>query len=129
MAKIRDRYITDTKQLKNDCVDIVSKCYLMLGQKPDAKQIIMMSQLLYDDLVNMYGGFTIDEVKFAFEQGVRHSDNGGFVNVRNFNLWLKEYDKKACFDRSQNRLTDYQRYESNIKQINTTINKAKQLKK
>ena len=126
--QIWSRYNTDQKQLKTDCVDLVSKCYLMLGQKPDTQQVVIMAQLLYDDLINRYSRLTMEEVSFAFEQGIRHSDNGGFVNVRNFNLWLKEYHNKACLDRSQNRLTDYQRYEANVKRIGNTINKAKLLK-
>jgi len=65
-----------------------------------------MAQLLYHDLVRYYGGMTIEEVKFAFEQGIRNSENGNFVNVRNFNIWLKEYKKSAALKRQQRLLTD-----------------------
>tara|TARA_S200002703_G_scaffold36891_2_gene32047 strand:+ start:463 stop:765 length:303 start_codon:yes stop_codon:yes gene_type:complete len=100
----------------------------MLGQKPDTQQVVIMSQLLYDDLINRYSRLTMQEVSFAFEQAIRHSDNGGFVNVRNFNLWLAEYKQKAQLQRRQNQLTDYQRHEQNVKRIGNTINKAKRLK-
>jgi len=126
--KIFYRYKNDQNKLKTDCVDLVSKCYLMLGQKPDTQQVVIMAQLLYGDLIHRYGGLTMDEVGFAFEQGVRESESGGFVNVRSMNIWLKEYKTKANLMRSQKRLTDYQRYEENVKQIGTTINKAKQIK-
>ena len=126
--QIWSRFNTDQKQLKTDCVDLVSKCYLLLGQKPETQQVVIMAQLLYDDLINRYGRLTMDEVSFAFEQGVRSSDNGGFVNVRNFNLWLKEYRQQAQLKRQQGLLTDYQKHEANVKRIGTTINKAKQLK-
>lgn len=126
--QIWHRFNNDQANLKKDCVDIVSKCYLMLGQKPDTQQVIIMAQLLYEDLVNRYSALTLEEVKFAFEQGIRHSDSGGFVNVRSMNIWLKEYKTKANLMRSQKRLTDYQRYEENVKQIGTTINKAKRIK-
>lgn len=122
------RFNNDQKQLKTDCVDLVSKCYLMLGQKPDTQQVVIMSQLLYDDLINSYSRLTIEEVTFAFEQGIKHSDNGAFVNVRNFNLWLKEYKQKAQLKRQQGLITDYQKYEANVKRIENTINKAKQIK-
>ena len=122
------RFNNDQKQLKTDCVDLVGKCYLMLGQKPDTQQVVIMSQLLYDDLVNSYSRLTMQEVNFAFEQAIRHSDNGGFVNVRNFNLWLAEYKQKAQLQRQQNLLTDYQRHEQNVKRIGNTIKKAKQIK-
>ena len=60
--KIWYRYNNDNKQLKNDCVDVLSRCYLMLGQKPNAKQIVMMSSLLYEDLINRYSSNNIKQV-------------------------------------------------------------------
>jgi hypothetical protein len=122
------RFSKDREQLNVDCVDVLSKCYLMLGQKPDTEQIVMMSKLLVDDLSRFYPSMEMDEVVFAFEQGIRHSDNGGFVNVRNWNIWLKEYKTKANLKRQQRQLTDYQRDRDGLKMIGETINKAKRLK-
>ena len=122
------RFTNDREQLNVDCVDVLSKCYLMLGQKPDTEQIVMMSKLLVDDLSRFYGSMDMKEVLFAFEQGVRHSDNGGFVNVRNWNIWLKEYKSKANLKRQQRQLTDYQKDREGQRLINETINKAKRLK-
>tara|TARA_R100000951_G_C2613439_1_gene171965 strand:+ start:510 stop:905 length:396 start_codon:yes stop_codon:yes gene_type:complete len=122
------RFSKDREQLNVDCVDVLSKCYLMLGQKPDTEQIVMMSKLLVDDLSRFYPSMEMDEVVFAFEQGVRHSDNGGFVNVRNWNIWLKEYKTKANLKRQQRQLTDYQRDRDGLKMIGETINQAKKLK-
>jgi len=126
--KIWERYTKDEKQLKIDCVDLLSKCYLELGQKPDTEQVVLMAQLLYHDLVRYYGGMTIEEVKFAFEQGIRNSENGNFVNVRNFNIWLKEYKKSAALKRQQRLLTDFEKEQQTQKLIGNTINKAKRLK-
>ena len=121
------RFTNDREQLNIDCVDALSKCYLMLGQKPDTEQIVMMSKLLVDDLSRFYGSMQMDEVMFAFEQGVKHSDSGGFVNVRNWNIWLKEYKSKAQLKRQQKQLTDYERDREGQKMIGETINKAKRL--
>lgn len=122
------RFTNDREQLNIDCVDVLSKCYLMLGQKPDTEQIVMMSKLLVDDLSRFYGSMEMAEVMFAFEQGIRHSESGGFVNVRNWNIWLKEYKAKANLKRQQRQLTDYQRDRDNQNMIGETINKAKRLK-
>tara|TARA_Y100001973_G_C5204906_1_gene340749 strand:+ start:4644 stop:5039 length:396 start_codon:yes stop_codon:yes gene_type:complete len=126
--QIWHRFNNDQKQLKTDCVDLVSKCYLLLGQKPETQQVVIMAQLLYDDLINRYGSLTMEEVSFIFEQGIRNSNNGGFLNVRNFNLWIKEYRQKAQEDNQKGLITDYQRYQANVKRISNTINKAKQIK-
>lgn len=126
--KIRKRYTEDVKQFKIDCVDIVSKCYLELGQKPDTEQVVLMAQLLYNDLIRFHKDLTIEEVQFAFDKGIRSSDNGGFVNVRNFNIWLKEYKKSAALKRQQRLLTDFEKEQQTQKLIGNTINQAKRLK-
>ena len=87
-----------------------------------------MSQLLYEDLANRYSSMTMQEVSFAFEQGIRNSESGGFVNVRSMNTWLKEYKKEAQLKRQQGLITDYQKNEANVKRISNTINKAKHIK-
>lgn len=122
------RFTNDREKLNIDCVDILSKCYLMLGQKPDTEQIVMMSKLLVDDLSRYYGSMEMEEVMFAFEQGIRHSDSGGFVNVRNWNIWLKEYKAKSALKRQQKLMTDYDKDRENQKLIAETISKAKRLK-
>ena len=100
----------------------------MLGQKPDVDQIVMMAKFLVDDLSRRYSTLTFDEVSFAFEQGIRDSKEGGFINVRNWNIWLKEYKTKAQLKRQQNLITDYDNYKESEKLIGITINKAKRLK-
>ena len=87
-----------------------------------------MSKLLVDDRFRFYGSMEMQEVLVAFEQGIRHSDSGGLVNVRNWNIWLKEYKAKANLKRQQRQLTDYQRDRDSQKMIGETINKAKRLK-
>ena len=122
------RFSNDLKSLNVDCVDLLSKCYMMLGQRPDTQQVVIMSKLLLDDLSRHYSSMDMDEVSFAFEQGIRHSDSGGFVNVRSWNQWLKEHKTKSALQRQQRLITDYQKHQDTIKQIGTTINKAKRLK-
>jgi hypothetical protein len=122
------RFGNDLEQLNIDCVDLLSKCYMMLGQRPDTQQVVMMAKFLVDDLSRYYGSMEIDEVGFAFEQGIRNSDNGGFVNVRNWNIWLKEHKAKANLNRQQKLVTDFQKHQQGQKMIDATISKAKRLK-
>lgn len=123
------RFNNDQKQLKLDCVDILSKCYTMLGQKPEAEQIVIMAQLLYEDLIQKYSTMTIDSVKFALETGIKDGEDlNCFINARTWNVWLRSFKKKAALQRQQNLITDYQKHEQTQKQISNTINKAKQIK-
>jgi hypothetical protein len=117
------KFSNDREQLNIDCVDLLSKCYMMLGQRPDTEQIVVMAKFLVDDLSRYYGSMELDEVQYAFEQGIRNSEAGGFVNVRNWNIWLKEYKQKANLKRQQNLITDYQQYEETQKLINNNFKK------
>ena len=127
--QIWNRYNNDQKQLKLDCVDILSKCYTMLGQKPEAQQIVIMSQLLYEDLIQKYSTMTIDCVKFAIETGIKDGEElSCFINARTWNVWLRSFKKKEALQRQQNLITDYQKHEQTQKQIANTITKAKQIK-
>ena len=36
------RFNNDRKKLKLDCVDLISRFYIMLGQKPETEQIVLM---------------------------------------------------------------------------------------
>jgi len=126
--QIWNRFNTDQKQLKLDCVDILGKCYVMIGQKPDSQQIVMMAQLLYEDLINRYSRMEIDEVRFALEEGIRNAGTSCFINVNSWNEWLKNFRKTEQLKRQQRLLTDYQKHQQSQKAINNTINKAKQIK-
>ncbi len=126
--QIWNRFNTDQKQLKLDCVDILGKCYVMIGQKPDSQQIVMMAQLLYEDLINRYSRMEIDEVRFALEEGIRNAGTSCFINVNSWNEWLKNFRKTEQLKRQQRLLTDYQKHQQSQKAIANTISKAKQLK-
>ena len=122
------RFNKDQKQLKIDCVDVISKCYLMIGQKPDANQITIMASLFYDDIIRHYSRFTMDEIIFAMEKGIREGDEAScFINVRSWNIWLRNHKKSEQLKRQQNLITDYQKHNQNQKQISSTIKKAKSL--
>lgn len=101
---------------------------MMLGQRPDTSQIVMMSKFLVEDLSRNHGSMTLEEVAFAFEQGIKHSEHGGFINVRTMSQFIKEYKKNAQAKRQQQLLTDYEKEQQNLKFIGQSINKAKRLK-
>ena len=76
------RFNNDRKKLKLDCGDLISRFYIMLGQKPETEQIVLMAQLFYEDLINLYSSWTLDEVKYAIENGIRNGEETNcFINV------------------------------------------------
>jgi len=117
-------------EVKIFCIDLVGMCYTSLGQKPDKEQMKGMAQLLYNDLITYHSNLTLDEIKFAFDKGLRNAEQGtsAFVNVRTWSVWIKDYKQKAIEKRRQGRLTEYQQHQEGQKAIAMTISKAKRLK-
>ena len=117
-------------EVKLFCLDLVGMCYTSLGQKPDKEQMKGMAQLLYNDLITYHTNLTIDEIKFAFDKGLRNAEQGtsAFVNVRTWSVWINDYKQRAIEKRRQGRLTEYQQHIEGQKQIALTIQKAKRLK-
>ncbi len=117
-------------EVKIFCIDLVGMCYTSLGQKPDKEQMKGMAQLLYNDLITYHSNLTLDEIKFAFDKGLRNAEQGtsAFVNVRTWSVWIKDYKQRAIEKRRQGRLTEYQQHQEGQKAIAMTISKAKRLK-
>ena len=127
--QIWSRLHKEEKQLKTECVDILSKAYTMLGQKPDTLQVVVMASLLFGDLIINYSSMTMQEVQFAIEKGIRDGeDTSCFINARSWNVWLKQHKKSEQLKRQQRLITDYQHHKQNQKAIANTIKKAKQIK-
>ena len=116
----------DHENLKKECVDLVSMCYLMLGQKPDKQQVVLMAQMLFNDLVQNYSSYTVDKVKWIFEQGIKYSDEGNFFNVRNYNKWLREYKTNGEQQTNYKNALEWNKQNDHL--LANTINKAKRLK-
>ena len=120
----------DTTSLKLECIDLIGMSYTSLGQKPDKEQMKGMANLLYQDIINYHTNLTLDEIRFAFDKGLRNAEQGtsAFANVRTWSVWIKDYKNRAVEKRRQGRLTEYQQHIDGQKQIALTIQKAKRLK-
>ena len=117
-------------EVKLFCIDLVGMCYTSLGQKPDKEQMKGMAQLLYNDLITYHTNLPLDEIKFAFDKGLRNAEQGtsAFINVRTWSVWINDHKQNEIRMRGQNRLTAFQLHKQGQKAIAETINKAKRLK-
>ena len=114
----------------SESINLIGMCYTSLGQKPDKKQMKGMANLLYQDIINYHTNLTLDEIRFAFDKGLRNAEQGtsAFVNVRTWSVWIKDYKDKAIEKRRQGRETEYQLHQQGQKALANTINKARQIK-
>ena len=122
------RWKNDLPKLKEEAVDVLSRTFFELQQKPSVEDIIALANILVDDLVNntKFSTLTMEDVQRAFSIGVRSGDSTSvFLNVRTWNIWLRKekenVSKKVIEAYKQNELE----YIENSKMISGTIKKAK----
>ena len=122
------RWKNDLPKLKEEAVDVLSRTFFELQQKPSVDDIIALANILVDDLVNntKFSTLTMEDVQRAFSIGVRSGDSSSvFLNVRTWNIWLRKekekVSKKVIEAYKQNELE----YIENSKMISGTIKKAK----
>tara|TARA_R110002020_G_scaffold69127_6_gene180168 strand:- start:1214 stop:1582 length:369 start_codon:yes stop_codon:yes gene_type:complete len=87
------------KVLKLKCVDLLSKTYIELGQKPDHETIVVLATSLANDLSRTYKNFYYEDAEEAFRLGVRAPIKGDFIhlNVQTYMRWLRSY-KQLIWD-------------------------------
>ena len=76
-------------ELTKMCVELLSKTYLDLGQHNiDAKTKVLMAQSLAHDLKKSFPTLLWLDVKQAFWNGVRNTDDFS-INAKTYYKWLK----------------------------------------
>jgi hypothetical protein len=129
--QIWSRYKSDLPKLKEEAVDILSRTYIEIGQKPDVETVVTMANILVDDLVGnvKFSTLTMDQVSNAFRNGVRAGDEASvFLNVRTWNIWLRKEKETAAKKVIEYHLQKEREDIENARLIGGTINKAKRLK-
>ena len=129
--QIWNRWKNDLPKLKREAVDILSRTYLEIGQKPSVEDIVTMANILVDDLANntQFSTMTMEDVSRAFREGVRAGDEASvFLNVRTWNIWLRAEKKKVAKKVIEHHKKQELEYLENARLMGGTINKAKMIK-
>ena len=126
--KIWYRWKNDLPKLKEEAVDVLSRTFFELQQKPSVEDIIALANILVDDLVNntKFSTMTMEDVQRAFSIGVRSVDSASvFLNVRTWNIWLRKEKEKVAKKVIEAYKQNELEYIENSKMISGTIKKAK----
>ena len=129
--QIWNRWKNDLPKLKREAVDVLSRTYLEIGQKPSVEDIVTMANILVDDLANntQFSTMTMEDVSRAFREGVRAGDEASvFLNVRTWNIWLRAEKKKVAKKVIEMHKKQELEYLENARLMGGNINKAKRLK-
>tara|TARA_A100001515_G_C4577928_1_gene212050 strand:- start:562 stop:966 length:405 start_codon:yes stop_codon:yes gene_type:complete len=122
------RWKNDLPKLKEEAVDVLSRTFFELQQKPSVEDIIALANILVDDLVNntKFSTLTMEDVQSAFSIGVRSGDSTSvFLNVRTWNIWLRKEKEKVSKKVIESYKQNEMEYIENSKMISGTIKKAK----
>ena len=122
------RWKNDLPKLKEEAVDVLSRTFFELQQKPSVEDIIALANILVDDLVNntKFSTLTMEDVQRAFSIGVRSGDSASvFLNVRTWNIWLRKEKEKVAKKVIEAYKQKELQYIENSKMISGTIKKAK----
>ena len=125
------RWKNDLPKLKEEAVDVLSRTFFELQQKPSVEDIIALANILVDDLANntKFSTLTMEDVQRAFSIGVRSGDSASvFLNVRTWNIWLRKEKQKVTKKVIEFHKQQELEYIENARLLGATINKAKLLK-
>lgn len=80
--------ITKAK-LEDKCLDLLSRAFLDLGQHNiDAESKVIMAQSLAHDLHKTFGSLYFDDIKDAFWNGIRNTEEFS-INAKTWYKWIK----------------------------------------
>jgi hypothetical protein len=120
--------IEDLRLFSND---LISKTYMELGQKSNAKDIFTFSCVLAEDLQTDFDKLTQEDIRQAFRQGIRNTKEF-HLTVKTYYKWIKDhrqliYNNEDTEPNLQDKRLRYRsRQGTGMKRI--AINPIKQLK-
>ena len=88
------------EKLEQDCLDLLSKTYIQLGQHNiEAEQKVIMAQSLAEDLKRSYKNFYWKDVLEAFRIGLREPNETFIhINVPTYIKWLRMHQERIWND-------------------------------
>ena len=87
MTKIKDIQI---EKLREFGVDLLSKTYMELGQRPSEEDIVSFAMILADDLQIDFQNLELNDIQEAFRQGVRNTKEF-HITVKSYYRWIKAH--------------------------------------
>ena len=85
--KIKD---IEIEKVREFAVDLLSKSYMELGQRPNEEDIVMFAVILADDLKLDFPNLELEDITQSFRQGIRNSDKF-HLTVKTYYHWIKSH--------------------------------------
>jgi len=77
------------EELEDKCLELLSRAFLDLGQhNVDAESKVIMAQSLAHDLHKTFGSLYFDDIKDAFWNGIRNTEEFS-INAKTWYKWIK----------------------------------------
>ena len=121
MTKIKDIQI---EKLREFSVDLLSKTFMELGQRPNEKDVVAFALILANDLAEDFPNLELQDIQQAFRQGIRNTEIF-HLTVKTYYKWIKSHRQLIWDNNSKEpeqkdkRLKYRSRYKTGLKKIGT----------
>ena len=115
--KIKD---IEIEKVREFAVDLLSKSYMELGQRPNEEDIVMFAVILAEDLKEDFPNLELEDIRQSFRQGIRNSEKF-HMTVRQI-IWDNESKEP---ERQDKRLKYRSRNGTGLKKLNINKNRLK----
>tara|TARA_R110002051_G_scaffold103198_1_gene174932 strand:- start:1854 stop:2234 length:381 start_codon:yes stop_codon:yes gene_type:complete len=82
----------EIEKVREFAVDLLSKTYLELGQRPTEEDIVSFAVILAEDLKLDFQNLGLEDIEQAFRQGVRNTKEF-HITVKVYYGWIKSHRK------------------------------------
>ena len=125
--KIKD---IEIEKVREFAVDLLSKSYMELGQRPNEEDIVMFAAILAEDLKEDFPNLELEDIRQSFRQGIRNSEKF-HMTVKTYYHWIKSH-RQIIWDneskepeRKDKRLKYRSRNGTGLKKLNINKNRLK----
>ena len=125
--KIKD---IEIEKVREFAVDLLSKSYMELGQRPNEEDIVMFAVILAEDLKEDFPNLELEDIRQSFRQGIRNSEKF-HMTVKTYYHWIKSH-RQIIWDNESNeperkdkRLKYRSRNGTGLKKLNINKNRLK----
>jgi|TARA_R110000787_G_scaffold87489_4_gene186396 hypothetical protein len=125
--KIKD---IEIEKVREFAVDLLSKSYMELGQRPNEEDIVMFAVILAEDLKEDFPNLELEDIRQSFRQGIRNSEKF-HMTVKTYYHWIKSH-RQIIWDneskepeRKDKRLKYRSRNGTGLKKLNINKNRLK----
>lgn len=91
---------TDKLTCITEISDIMTQCCLIKGQRKEGEELMLLSGLVYDRMMQLYSGMTLEEMRLACHEGI-YTGNFKSVSPETIILCINSYKQSPVYGQAR----------------------------